>query len=227
MGGDRCEGEPTFDGASGSYKRVLWVVIFINAAMFVVELGAGLSARSQALKADALDFLADTTTYAISFYVIGRSVRWRTNAALFKGISLGAVGVWVLGSTIYQVFVVGVPVAFVMGTVGIMALMANVVCAVLLSKFRNGDANVRSVWLCSRNDAIGNLAVVLAAGGVWATDTVWPDLLVAFVVASLFLSGAVQIVRQARSEKRQAADKEMSAENDLGKPIRVRETDNL
>ena len=219
MESSRCDCGPKFDGASAVYKRVLWIVIFINAVMFVVEMGAGLSAQSQALKADALDFLTDTTTYAISFYVIGRSVRLRTNAALFKGISLGAVGVWVLGSTIYQVFVVGVPVAFVMGTVGIMALVANVGCALLLTKFRNGDANVRSVWLCSRNDAIGNLAVVLAAGGVWATDTVWPDLLVAIVVASLFLSGAIQIVRQARTERRQAADKEIDGKS------RSRQTD--
>lgn len=206
------EDGPMFDGASPTYKRALRWVIAINATMFLVEMGAGLSAHSQALKADALDFLGDTMTYAVSFYVIGRSLRWRTNAAVFKGLSLGAVGIWVLGSTVYQVFVFGVPVAGVMGAVGILALLANVISATLLFKFRNGDANVRSVWLCSRNDVIGNLAVVLAASGVWATNTVWPDLLVAGIMASLFLSGAVQIIRQARSESQQVANEHVAAE---------------
>ena len=125
---------------------------------------------------------------------------WRARAALFKGLSLAAMGLWVLGSTAYHVLVLGVPQAEVMGAVGFLALAANLTSVLLLLKYRNGDANVRSVWLCSRNDAIGNLAVIVAAGGVWASGTAWPDLIVAGVMASLFLWSSVQIVRQARRE---------------------------
>jgi len=200
-----------FDGVSARYKRVLLIVIAINLVMFMVEMAAGVTAGSQALKADALDFLADSATYAISLYVIGRSLQWRARAAMFKGLSLAGLGLWVLGSTIYQVFFIGVPEALVMGTVGVLALAANVVSAALLFGFRNGDANVRSVWLCSRNDAIGNIAVILAATGIWMSGTGWPDLAVAGIMASLFLSGAVQIIRQALQELRQATHMEATA----------------
>jgi Co/Zn/Cd efflux system component len=131
--------------------------------MFIAELGAGIFARSQALKADALDFLADTATYAITLPVFGMPLIWWARAALLKGLSLGAMGLWVLGSTGYHVFILGVPQAEVMGAVGFLALAANLTSVLLLLKYRNGDANVRSVWLCSRNDAIGNLAGVPAA----------------------------------------------------------------
>lgn len=195
-----CEHEVKFDGLSAAYKRALWAVVAINGAMFAFELGAGYFAGSQALKADALDFLADTATYAITLFVIGMPLVWRARAALLKGLSLGAMGLWVLGSTAYHVLVLGVPQAEVMGAVGFLALAANLTSVLLLLKYRNGDANVRSVWLCSRNDAIGNVAVILAAGGVWATSTAWPDLVVAGVMASLFLWSSTQIVRQARHE---------------------------
>jgi Co/Zn/Cd efflux system component len=192
--------ETKFDGGSPAYLRVLWAVIAINASMFVVEMASGIAAGSMALQADALDFLGDTATYAISLYVIGRPARVRASAALLKGISLGALGLWVLGATIYRVFVLGVPDGLVMGGVGLLAFAANVASVLLLLRYRDGDANVRSVWLCSRNDALGNLAVVLAASGVIATGTGWPDLLVAGVMASLFLSSATSIVRQALGE---------------------------
>jgi Co/Zn/Cd efflux system component len=182
------------------YKQVLWAVIAINATMFVVEMVAGHLAGSQALKADALDFLGDTATYAISLFVIGLPMIWRTRAALLKGFSLGLMGLWVLGSTAYHVLVLGVPQAEVMGMVGFLALAANLTSVLLLLKYRDGDANVRSVWLCSRNDAIGNLAVIVAASGVWATGTAWPDLIVAGVMASLFFWSSAQIVRQAQHE---------------------------
>lgn len=195
-----CQNEAAFDGVSTSYRRVLWCVIAINGSMFLVEMISGALAGSQALKADALDFLADTATYAISLFVIGMPLVWRARAALFKGLSLGAMGIWVLGSTAFHVFVLGVPQATIMGAVGLLALAANLASVLLLLKFRDGDANVRSVWLCSRNDAIGNLAVILAAGGVWTTSTAWPDLLVAGVMASLFLWSSVQIMRQALRE---------------------------
>ena len=199
-----CGCEVKFDGATSAYRRILWLVIAINAIMFVVEMSAGLAAESMALQADALDFLADSATYGLSLYVIGSSLRVRSAAALFKGLSLGVLGLWVLGATIYRVFVVGNPEPIVMGSIGLLACAANVVCVLLLLRFRNGDSNVRSVWLCSRNDAIGNLAVVLAATLVGATQSPWPDLAVAGIMASLFLSSAVGIVRQALDERRQA-----------------------
>jgi len=195
-----CGHDVKFDGLSVSYKRALWAVISINGTMFVFELGAGFFAGSQALKADALDFLADTATYAITLFVIGMPLVWRSRAAFLKGLSLGAMGLWVLGSTAYHVLVLGVPQAEVMGAIGFLALVANLTSVLLLLKYRDGDANVRSVWLCSRNDAIGNLAVILAAGAVWASGTAWPDLIVASIMASLFLWSSAQIVRQARHE---------------------------
>jgi Co/Zn/Cd efflux system component len=200
MSGCGCGDGAKFDGLSTAYKRALWVVIAINATMFLVEMGAGVLSGSQALKADALDFLGDTATYGITLFVIGMPLIWRSRAALLKGVSLGAMGLWVLGSTAHQVLVLGVPRAEVMGAIGFLALAANLTSVLLLLRYRDGDANVRSVWLCSRNDAIGNLAVVLAAGGVWATTTAWPDLIVAGIMASLFLYSAIGIVRQALGE---------------------------
>lgn len=200
-----CGSNQTFDGMSKGYKRRLWAVIAINAAMFLVEMIAGQLAGSQALKADALDFFGDAATYGMSLAVIGASVTVRTNAALIKAASLFAMGLWVAGSTVWMVFVQGVPEAEVMGIVGFMALAANVTSVLLLMKYKDGDANVRSVWLCSRNDAIGNVAVMAAALGVWGTATGWPDLIVAAVMASLFLSSSWQIISQAMTEKREAS----------------------
>lgn len=198
-----CSGpQKSFDGMSVQYKRILWAVIAINAAMFFVEMGAGQLAGSKALQADALDFLGDASTYGLSLAVIGTSVAVRTNAALFKAFTLFAMGLWVAGSTLWQVFFVGVPAAHIMGIIGFMALSANMTSVLLLWKYKDGDANVRSVWLCSRNDAIGNVAVMFAALGVWGTATGWPDLIVAGVMSTLFLNSATQIVRQALTEKR-------------------------
>jgi Co/Zn/Cd efflux system component len=200
MSGCGCGDGAKFDGLSTAYKHALWAVIAINATMFLVEMGAGMLSGSQALKADALDFLGDAATYGISLFVIGMPLVWRSRAALLKGLSLGAMGLWVLGSTAHQLLVLGLPRAEVMGAIGFLALAANLTSVLLLLRYRDGDANVRSVWLCSRNDAIGNVAVVLAAGGVWATTTAWPDLIVAAIMASLFLYSAIGIVRQALGE---------------------------
>lgn len=204
-----CNHEAKFDGVSADYKRRLWAVIAINAGMFAVEMGAGQLSGSQALKADALDFLGDALTYGISLAVIGASLRTRALAALGKGVSLLLMGLWVFGSTIYQVFYIGVPQAHVMGGIGFMALAANLISVMLLARYKDGDANVRSVWLCSRNDAIGNVAVMIAALGVWGTASGWPDLIVAGIMGGLFLSSAFQILMQAlkewRSEGVQAA----------------------
>lgn len=197
-----CHGNPDFDGMDDSYKRRLWIVIAINALMFLVEIIAGTIADSQALKADALDFLADTLTYGISLYVIGMSVAVRSGAALAKGISLSLMALWVFGTTLYQVFVLNVPAAPVMLGVAVAALIANAASVMLLVKYKDGDANVRSVWLCSRNDMIGNVIVVIAAIGVWGTDTAWPDLIVAGIMAGLFLSSSLKIISQAIAERR-------------------------
>lgn len=191
-----------FDGMSSDYQRRLWIVIAINAVMFVVEMVMGHLAGSRALQADALDFLGDTLTYGISLAVIGASLRIRATAALAKGFSLLAMGLWVFGSTVYSIFILGTPQAEVMGIVGFLALLANVASVLLLINYKDGDANVRSVWLCSRNDAIGNVAVMIAALGVWGTSTGWPDLIVAGIMAALFLSSAVQILTQAWREWR-------------------------
>lgn len=207
-----CQQQPKFEGMSAAFKRALWAVITINAIMFAVEMTAGQLAGSQALKADALDFLGDTMTYGLSLYVIGMSLHARSSAALIKGVSLAAMGLWVFGSTIYHVFILGVPQAQVMGLVGFMALAANVASVLLLLRFRDGDANVRSVWLCSRNDAIGNIAVMLAAGGVWSTTSGWPDLLVAGIMAGLFLWSSAQIITQALAERNEIRHATIAAE---------------
>jgi cation diffusion facilitator family transporter len=201
-----CGHNAKFDGVSNDYKRRLWIVISLNATMFLVEMTAGHLAKSQALQADALDFAADALTYGISLAVIGASLRARTNAAMFKGISLLLMGLWVFGSTVYRVFYGGVPAAEIMGGIGFLALLTNLASVLLLIRYKDGDANVRSVWLCSRNDAIGNLAVMFAALGVWGTATGWPDLIVATIMAGLFLSSAFQIVRQAKAERRELTD---------------------
>ena len=202
MGADCCHHGVTFEGLSADYRRRLWAVIAINAAMFFVEMGAGALAGSQALQADALDFLGDTLTYGLSLAVIGASLRVRARAAFAKGLSLTLMGLWVFGATAWHVLVLGVPRADVMGVVGVMALAANVASVLILAKYKDGDANVRSVWLCSRNDAIGNVAVMLAALAVWATATRWPDLIVAAIMAALFLWSSAQILRQSLGELR-------------------------
>ena len=199
-----CGHDAKFDGVSADYKRRLWIVIALNAVMFAVEMTAGHMAKSQALQADALDFLGDALTYGISLAVIGASVRVRTTAALAKGISLLLMGLWVFGSTVYRVFYVGVPAAEIMGVIGFFALLTNLASVLLLVRYKDGDANVRSVWLCSRNDAIGNVAVMIAAFGVWQTQTGWPDIFVATIMAGLFLYSSLEIIRRSRQELKHA-----------------------
>jgi Co/Zn/Cd efflux system component len=199
-----CHGNPRFDGVDPRYQRVLWLVIAINAAMFLVEMTAGQLAGSQALQADALDFLGDTLTYGISLAVIGRSLQVRSGAALLKGGSLLLMGLWVFGSTLYHVLILGLPRAEIMGGVGSLALAANLASVLLLLRYKDGDANVRSVWLCSRNDAIGNVAVMVAALAVWGSASAWPDLMVAGIMAGVFLTSSTQILRQAWVEREEA-----------------------
>ena len=197
-GGGSCSTK--FDGVSDDFKRALLIVIAINGVMFVVEMLAGFSGQSMALKADALDFFGDTITYGLSLWAIGKSGILRARVALFKGYSLALMGVGVLIATLYRFAVVGTPDEQIMGVIGFMALAANLLSVVVLMNYRDGDANVRSVWLCSRNDAIGNLAVLGAAMAVYLSGTPWPDLIVAALMAALFLNSARQIITQARNE---------------------------
>lgn len=202
MGKDCCGHNARFDGVSADYKRRLWLVIAINAAMFFVEMAGGAISGSQALQADALDFAGDAATYGISLAVIGASIHVRSAAAIAKALSLTGMGLWVFGSTAYHVLIVGVPQAEIMGAIGVMAFGANVASVLLLMRYKEGDANVRSVWMCSRNDALGNAAVMLAAAAVWATGTKWPDLIIAALMASLFLHSSFHILRQSLREMR-------------------------
>jgi Co/Zn/Cd efflux system component len=213
-----CTSDLKFDGLSRGYKTRLWAVIALNASMFAVEISAGVMAGSQALQADALDFLGDTLTYGMSLAVIGLSLRARATAALIKGATLAFMGLWVLGTTVLHMLFLGTPRAEVMGLIGFLALAANLASVLILLKYKDGDANVRSVWLCSRNDAIGNIAAMLAALGVWGTATGWPDVLVAAIIASLFLNSSSKILRQALGEWRLTHATRSAAEH-RGKPI--------
>jgi Co/Zn/Cd efflux system component len=187
-----------------AYRRVLWAVLAINAVMFLVEIGAGLAAGSASLQADALDFLGDTANYAISLLVVGFALRYRAMAALVKGATMGAFGLWVIGTIVWHSVHGTLPNAFTMGTVGLAALVANAASFGLLWAYRTGDANMRSAWICTRNDVLGNVAVLLAAIGVFGTGTGWPDIIVAAIMASLALQGAAVVARQAAEELRRA-----------------------
>jgi Co/Zn/Cd efflux system component len=168
--------------------------------MFAVEVVAGQLANSMALQADALDFAGDSATYAITLWAIGRPLRWRASAAMVKGLSLGIMGLYVIVASVWRTFVANSPEAVTMGAVGALALAVNVGAALLLLRYRDGDANVQSVWQCSRNDAIGNVAVLVAAGIVAVTGTRWADLAVAVIMAGLFLQSSILILRRARGE---------------------------
>ncbi|PAY03866.1 cobalt transporter [Bradyrhizobium sp. UFLA03-84] len=189
-----------------AYRRVLWSVLAINAAMFGVEVGAGLAAGSASLQADAIDFLGDAANYAISLLVVGMALRYRAAAALAKAATMALFGLWVLGITAWHVLNGTLPHAVTMGSVGLTALVANTVSFWLLWRHRTGDANMRSAWICTRNDVLGNLAVLFAAAGVFGTGTGWPDVIVAAAMAALALQGSASVMRQARSEFRSNAD---------------------
>ena len=195
-----CGHQINADDLNKSMKKALWAVLIINAAMFIVEISAGVMVGSVSLQADAVDFLGDSASYAISLFVLMKSLRWRASAAMLKGISMAAFGFWIVGAVVYNALVNGTPEAGIMGSVGMMAMTANFVAALLLYKYRNGDANMRSVWLCTRNDVMGNLAVIIAASGVFATGSQWPDLAVAGLLAALALQASTEVIKQARLE---------------------------
>jgi Co/Zn/Cd efflux system component len=185
-----------------AYRRVLWAVLAINAAMFAVEIGAGLAAGSASLQADALDFLGDGANYAISLFVVGMALRYRALAALTKGATMGILGLWVIGVTVWHAVNGILPHAVTMGFVGFAALASNGLSFALLWAHRGGDANMRSAWICTRNDVLGNFAVLLAALGVFGTGTGWPDVIVAAIMAGLALQGAAVVLQRACGELR-------------------------
>lgn len=191
--------EPDSHQPSG-YRKVLWIALAVNAVMFFVEVGAGLAAGSMSLLADSLDFLGDAANYGISLWVLGLALSIRARASMVKAWSMAAFGAWVLGGTVWHALAGSVPDPAAMGLVGSLALMANLGVAGILYRHRSGDSNMRSVWLCTRNDALGNLAVLAAALGVFGTGTAWPDLVVAAIMGLLALSSAWQVIRQARKE---------------------------
>lgn len=199
-----CAGEAG-DPTDSRFRRVLWIALVVNFIMFLVEAVASAIGDSMSLQADALDFFGDSANYAISLFVVGGALATRAKASLFKGATMAAFGLWVLGSAVYRAVAGSEPDAAVMGGIGMLALVANVAVAGLLFSFRGGDSNRTSIWLCSRNDAIANLAVIAAAGGVVATGSRWPDLAVASGIAALNLSAALHVARLARGELRLAA----------------------
>ena len=184
---------------SSAARPFLWLALGINASMFAVEVIAGLIAGLVSLHADALDFLGDSFNYAISIAVLTMALTWRARAALLKGVTMG-VGLWVMGEAAWHIYISRVPEPIVMGAVGFAALLANAVVALMLYRFRDNEANLRSAWICSRNDVLGNLAVMVAALGVFGIGTLWPDVIVAVLMATLALQGSVTVVRQSLDE---------------------------
>lgn len=197
------------------YRRVLWIALVINAAMFAAELAVGVDVGSKSLLADAIDFLGDAANYGISLFVLGLALAWRARAALLKGAAMIAFGLSIVGSTVDTALRGASPDAGAMGVVGLAALAANLLVAALLYRHRAGDSNRRAVWLCTRNDAIGNLAVLAAAGGVFASDTPWPDLAVAGVMSGLAVASGLSVVRLAAREIVASRANPMSAEAPL------------
>jgi Co/Zn/Cd efflux system component len=198
--GNCCSSPPP--SADPRYRRILWIALLVNAAMFVVELGAGMQSGSAALLADAIDFAGDAANYGVSLWVLAMATAWRARAALLKGASMLAFGVFVIARVAWGALQGVPPEPITMGAIGLLALAANLGVAVLLYAWREGDANMRSVWLCTRNDALGNLAVMGAALGVFGTGAAWPDLAVAAIMAGLAISGGTSVVRQALGELR-------------------------
>ena len=184
----------------GEHRKVLVVVLVINVVLFVVEAGAGLLAHSTALLADSLDMLGDSLVYGFSLYVLWRNAEWRATAAVLKGIVMAAFGVGVLAEAVYKVSAAVVPVAETMGIIGLLVLLGNGLCFLLLFRHRSDDLNMRSTWLCSRNDIIANLSVLLAAAGVRIFDSGWPDILVGAAIAGLFLRSASTVLQESFAE---------------------------
>ncbi len=192
-----CSADAVLDAR---FRKALWAALIVNACMFALEIVGGLTSGSVSLLADAVDFGGDAASYGISLAVLSMGLVWRSRAAMVKGLSMTAFGVFIIGKALWSALHGEAPEPLTMGVIGLLALLANTGVALMLYAFRSGDANMRSVWLCSRNDMLGNLAVMLAALGVFGTGSAWPDLLVALIMAGLALSSGLVVVRQARQE---------------------------
>ena len=212
-----CCSHPATPATDPRYRRILWIALVVNAAMFGVELVAGWASGSVSLLADAIDFFGDAANYGLSLAVLGMGLATRAKAALFKAACMAAFGVFVLGRAVWSARTGVVPEALTMGSVAMLALAANVGVALMLYRWRTGDSNMRSVWICSRNDAISNIAVGLAALGVFGTGTAWPDLLVAGLMAVLAITGAWTVLRHARAELDESALPAQEVEPSCGK----------
>lgn len=195
---------PDLSHVTPAYKRALWIVVLLNVGYGVIEIGGSILSGSQALQADSLDFIGDGLISFLGLIAVGWGLAARAKAALLQGIFLALLGLGVIASTSYRVFVEHEPQTMLMGGFALVALIVNVLAAVVLIPHRKGDANMQAVWLFSRNDAIGNLAVVIAAGLVWWLGNAWPDLIVAFIIAGLFLQSAWTIIRHARRDLAEA-----------------------
>jgi Co/Zn/Cd efflux system component len=209
-----CDHDPDPGPAQANsprYRKILWFALAVNLAMFAIEIAAGFRSGSVSLLADAIDFFGDAANYGVSLAVLSLGLAWRSRAALLKATSMLAFGVFVLGRAGWVAIEGGTPEALTMGAIGLLALGANVLVAALLYAYREGDANMRSVWLCTRNDALGNLAVMLAALGVFGTGSAWPDLAVAAVMGSLAIWGGWSVMQQARQELRASRVPQTSA----------------
>ena len=204
-GGCGCHGDTERAERDPAYRRALWIVVFLNLGFGVIEAIGGFVANSQALKADSLDFLGDGSITLVGLLALGWSAAARAKVALTQGLFLAVLGVGVIGFAVLRTLNAVPPEAELMGGIGIAALIVNVAAALVLSRFRDGDANVRSIWLFSRNDALANIAVIVAAGLVAWTGTAWPDIVVAAVIALLFLHSAREIISGARKELRAAS----------------------
>ena len=190
----------------GRQSSTLKIVLAINAAMFVVELTAGLIGHSVSLVADSLDMMGDALVYGFSLYVVARDARMKAKAALFKGLIMLGFGLFVLGQTVYRIAVPQLPMFEAIGAIGLLALAANGMCFYLLWRHRENDINMSSVWLCSRNDIIANVTVLFAAAGVWLTQSGWPDIAVGLALSALFLRSALHVLRESLKELRVASD---------------------
>lgn len=195
---DNCSAD--LGKATAAERHTLVAVLFLNAGMFVAEFSAGLVAGSTALLADSLDMLADALIYALGLFALGRAVHWRSRAALVSGLLQLALGIGVAGQAMAKIFVDGLPDTATMGFFGALALIVNTVCFLLLARFRHGDINLRATWICSRNDMIGNVGVLLAAGLVILLDSMWPDIVIGMLIALLVVRSALRIIAEARSD---------------------------
>lgn len=191
---------PPPPSADPAYRKVLWIALVLNAAMFGVEIAGSVQSGSVSLLADAIDFLGDAANYGLSLAVLSMALAWRAKASLLKAASMATFGLFVLGRAVWSALDGTPPLPLTMGVVALLALAVNVFVAWTLYRYRNGDSNMRSVWICSRNDAVGNIAVGIAALGVFGTGAAWPDLLVAVGMAALALTGAWSVMRLALTE---------------------------